>query len=198
MSDSLSVSWDAKDRASAKWRHGKELRHTKKVNRRLVSETIALPNNRLTNRRTDRWTNGQKDQWTDAPSYRVVVHGFKACALIPICCLWQEMIEIPRITKGGDNRNRRPNLFQNLDPVGRKLQDSINLLQQSLQEGPEQLGKREQTTTRRIRCINNIALLMQLRMNNIINYLNRSSGKRSSRFLMQYSKLRCFCLKKCY
>ena len=102
------------------------------------------------------------------------------------------------ITKGGDNRNRRPNLFQNLDPVGRKLQDSINLLQQSIQEGPEQLGKREQTTTRRIRCINNIALLMQLRMNNIINYLNQSSGKRSSRFLMQYSKLRCFCLKKCY
>ena len=108
------------------------------------------------------------------------------------------MIEIPRITKGGDNRNRRPNLFQNLDPVGRKLQDSINLLQQSIQEGPEQLGKREQTTTRRIRCINNIALLMQLRMNNIINYLNQSSGKRSSRFLMQYLKLRCFCLKKCY
>ena len=108
------------------------------------------------------------------------------------------MIEIPRMTKGGDNRNWRPNLFLNLDPIWWKLPDSINLLQQSLQESPEQLGKREQTTTRRISCINNIALSMHSRMNNIINYSYQTSGKRSSRFLMQYLKLRCFCLKKCY
>ena len=136
------------------------------------------------------------DQQADTPSCRVVAHDQKACALILICCYDRKWSKYRENQRAAPTAIRAQTLFNeslNLDPVWRKLSDSMILLHQNLQEGHEQLGKIVQTTARKISCINNIALSTRsrLRDQNSWTTSNQTSGKRSSRFLKQYLKLRC-------